>query len=345
MRADRLLSILLLLQNNRRMTARDLAERLEVSQRTIHRDMEALGAAGVPIYAERGAGGGWVLPEEYRTDLTGLNEAEIQALFLAMPPRLLADLGLRQASDAALVKLLAALPSMQRRDAEYARQRIHIDASGWRRPEEAVPTLPAIQEAVWRECRLHLSYQRSDGTTVERLVDPLGLVAKGSLWYLVAAVEGEIRTYRVSRVHSARVSDQPCVRPPNFDLAAYWAQSSANFVASLPRYSVIVRVSPEVPTWMYGVGAYVRIEQIDPPDAEGWSTLHLRLQSEEEACAYVLGFGPQMEVVEPPELRDRVIHLAASIVNSYAQRTYASPDEPQPPGSEAELSRQRYKDH
>jgi predicted DNA-binding transcriptional regulator YafY len=320
MRADRLLSILLLLQNNRRMTARELAARLEVSQRTIHRDMEALGAAGVPLYAERGAGGGWVLPEDYRTDLTGLNEAEIQALFLAMPPRLLADLGLRQAADAALVKLLAALPSMQRRDAEYARQRIHIDASGWRRPEEAVPALPAIQEAVWRECKLRLTYERGDGTTVERLVDPLGLVAKGSLWYLVAAVEGDIRTYRVARVQAASVSDEPCVRPPDFNLAAYWAQSSASFVANLPRYPAVVRVAPEVPTWMYRVGAYVRIEQIDPPDAEGWSTLHLRLQSEEEACAYVLGFGPRMEVIEPPALRDRVIQLAAGIVDFYAQR-------------------------
>src|SRR5436305_7625031 len=135
MRADRLLSILLLLQVNQRMTAGELARRLEVSERTIYRDMDALSAAGVPVYAERGVNGGWVLPETYRTNLTGLNEAEVQALFVAKPLRLLADLGLHDASEAALVKLLVAMPSMQRSGAEHARQRIHIDTSGWRRAE------------------------------------------------------------------------------------------------------------------------------------------------------------------------------------------------------------------
>src|SRR5438874_11494791 len=130
MRADRLLSILLILQVHQRITARELSKRLEVSERTIHRDMEALGAAGVPVYAERGTGGGWVLSEAYQTNLTGLNEAEIQSLFLANPPHLLADLGLRQASEGALIKLLAALPSISRRDAEFARQRLHVDGAG-----------------------------------------------------------------------------------------------------------------------------------------------------------------------------------------------------------------------
>src|SRR5689334_16595189 len=190
MRADRLLSIMLLLQVHRRITARELARRLEVSERTIHRDMDALGAAGIPIYAERGVGGGWALAEAYQTNLTGLNEAEIQALFLATPPQLLADLGLRQAADAALIKLLAALPAISRRDAEFARQRIHVDGAGWLRAREAVPFLAAIQEALWQDRKLRLTYQRADDTTVERLVDPLGLVAKSSVWYLVAGVDG-----------------------------------------------------------------------------------------------------------------------------------------------------------
>ena len=150
MRADRLLSILLLLQVHQRMTTRDLAKRLEVSERTIHRDMEALSTAGIPVAAERGTDGGWFLLEEYRTNLTGLNEAEIQALFVK-PSRLLADLGLGKASEAAFIKLLAALPSMYRRDAEYIRQRIHVDMSGWRRSEEAIPCLPTLQEAIWQE--------------------------------------------------------------------------------------------------------------------------------------------------------------------------------------------------
>ena len=325
MRADRLLSILLLLQANRRMTARVLAERLEVSERTVHRDMEALSAAGVPVYAERGAGGGWVLPETYRTNLTRLNDAEVQALFLAQPPRLLADLGLHKAADAALVKLLTALPAAHRQGAESARQRIHIDPTGWRRPEDAVPCLPIIQEAVWQERRLLLSYARPDGTTVDRRVDPLGLVAKGSLWYLVGAVEGEVRTYRVSRVQSATVLDEPARRPPDFDLAAYWARSSFDFVANLPRYPVTVRVAAEALPRLGAAGGYARVERTGPPDAEGWTTLDVLLQTEEEACGWVLSFGATVEVVAPPELRERVVRLAADIIAFYGRQPARTP--------------------
>jgi predicted DNA-binding transcriptional regulator YafY len=236
MRADRLLSILLLLQMHQRITARELATRLEVSERTIHRDMEALSTAGIPVTAERGSSGGWSLLAEYSTNLTGLTEAEIQALFLTRPSHLLADLGLHQASEAAFIKLLAALPSLSRRDAEYVRQRIHIDATGWHHTDENVSCLATLQEAVWQERKVSLTYQRGDGPIVERMVDPLGLVAKGSTWYLVAAVDGEVRTYRISRMQGASLTSEPCIRPRDFDLAAYWAQSSTNFVANLPRY-------------------------------------------------------------------------------------------------------------
>ena len=237
MRADRLLSILLLLQTHRRMTARELATRLEVSERTVYRDMDALSAAGVPVSAERGRGGGCLLLDGYRTNLTGLNDAEIQTLFLT-PPRLLADLGLRRAGEAALIKLLAALPPTSRRDAEYIRQRIHVDAAGWNRPQEVVPCLAALQEAVWQERKVRLTYQRHGSDPAERLVDPLGLVAKGSMWYLVGAVEGTERVYRVARIQAVTVTDEPCRRPEGFDLAAFWAQSSADFVANLPQYRV-----------------------------------------------------------------------------------------------------------
>src|SRR5690348_7589110 len=159
MRADRLLSILLLLQVHRRITAGELARRLEVSERTIHRDMQALGMAGIPVTAERGTGGGWRLLAEYRTNLTGLNEAEIQALFLTRPPRVLADLGLDKAAEAGLIKLLAAMPSVSRRGAEDVRQRIHVDVSGWSQSAESVPLLPVLQDAVWQERRLRMSYE------------------------------------------------------------------------------------------------------------------------------------------------------------------------------------------
>jgi len=317
MRADRLLSILLLLQVHHRMTTRELAKRLEVSERTIHRDMEALGSAGVPVTAERGIGGGWSLLEEYQTKLTGLTEAEIQALFLTTPTRLLADLGLHQASEAALIKLLAAIPSLSRRDAEYVRQRIHVDTAGWHHSEEAVPALPTLQEAIWQERKLLFTYQRGDDTTVERLVDPLGLVAKGSAWYLIAAVEDEIRTYRVSRVQSAKVTDQLCVRPQGFDLAAYWAQSSTHFVANLPRYPVTVRIAPEVLEQVYHAGRYARIDHVEPPGADGWIMLRLLFENEDAACGYILSFGTQVEILDPQSLREKVIRLAESVAAFY----------------------------
>jgi predicted DNA-binding transcriptional regulator YafY len=322
MRADRLLSILLLLQVHRRLTARELARRLEVSERTIHRDMEALSGAGFPVFAERGTGGGWMLVEGYKTNLTGLNKDEIQALFLTKPLRLLADLGLDKASDAALIKLSAALPSMHRDNAEHARQRIHVDVTGWNRLDESIQFLPALQEAIWQERKLRFSYQRGGGCDpVERLVDPLGLVAKGSVWYLVASVEGEVRSYRVSRLLDAQVTEEPCIRPKGFDLAAYWEQSTVSFKSHLPNYQATVRAHPEIVPFMRFAGRFARIEHTDPPDEEGWIKVSLRFDVEEMACGWVLSFGPQMEVLAPETLREKVVSAAEGVVAFYNQRT------------------------
>jgi len=323
MRADRLLSILLLLQMHRRITARELAKRLEVSERTIHRDMEALGTAGIPVTAERGISGGWSLLEQYRTNLTGLNEAEIQALFLTQPDRLLTDLGLHKAADAAIIKLLAALPSISRRDAEYVHQRIYIDNASWHQTEDNVASLTILQKAVLQERKLLFTYQRDGNdasSTFERLVDPLGLVAKGSTWYLIAAIKNDIRSYRVSRIQTAQVLEEPCLRPEGFDLAEYWAQSSTRFVANLPRYPVTVRIAPELLEHIYHAGRYAKIESADPPDASGWLCLRLQFEMEESACGYLLSFGPQVEIIEPPELREKVIALAKSVVEFYSEQ-------------------------
>ncbi|HEU5199307.1 MAG TPA: YafY family protein [Ktedonobacterales bacterium] len=319
MRADRLLSILLLLQVHRRITARDLAKRLEVSERTIHRDMEALSVAGVPVVAGRGTGGGWGLLEAYRTNLTGLNEAEIQAIFLSGPPRLLADLGLDKAAQAALIKLLAALPSLSRRNAEEIRQRIYVDAAGWRQPGETIPFLPRLQEAIWLERALRFSYRRGDGSVVERVVEPLGLVAKGSIWYLVAAIEGEFRSYRVSRVQDATLTDEPFIRPPGFDLAAYWEQATVEFKANLPRYPAVVRADPAILPRMRQESHYTRIQEVGPPEADGWVTVNILFEEEHSAREYVLSFGPQIEVIEPPALREQVLQAAKDIVARYTR--------------------------
>lgn len=324
MRADRLLSILLLLQVNRRTTAREFAKRLEVSERTIHRDMDALCSAGVPVMADRGNGGGWSLMEAYKTNLTGLNHSEIQALFLTKPTQLLSDLGLHQASEGALIKLLAALPSISRRDAEYARQRIHIDTAGWRNSSENVSWLPVLQEAIWQERKLQFMYERAGCEASERISDPLGLVAKGSVWYLVAAVEGSPRTYRVSRIREARVMAETCARPADFDLGDYWRKSAAEFQASLPRFYAKIRISPDVPRWMNYLARASRVEHSEPPDANGWSAVTMRFDVEEEACQFALSFGGQVEVLEPRSLREKVVAAAEATLDIHRMKRAAT---------------------
>ena len=319
MRADRLFSIVLLLQSRGRLTARELAWRLEVSERTIHRDMEALSGAGVPVVAERGAGGGWSLLGEYRTNLTGLSEAEVQSLFVTRPTRLLADLKLEKAAEGALLKLLAALPAAFRRGAEQARQRIHVDVTGWNGAREAAPLLHVLQDAVWQERKLRMTYGRGECGAAERLVDPLGLVAKGGVWYLVAAVGGDVRSYRVSRIEGAELLDAPALRPAGFDLAAFWEQSAAQFRAHLPRYRATVRVRPEIVPRLPYAGRFARVEQTGHTDEEGWVHAVLRFDVEEMACEYALGFGTQLEVLEPAALREKVLQAAQEVVAFYGR--------------------------
>lgn len=307
MRADRLLSILLLLQTHRRITARDLAHRLDVSERTIHRDMEALGSAGVPVWAERGTGGGWSLSEDYRTNLTGLTEAEVRALFVAGPARLLADLGWKTTADGALIKLLAALPPVSRSSALGVAGRIHLDATGWHGSDESFPLLSTLQEALFADRKLDLAYTRGDGTVVEQRVEPLGLVAKGNVWYLVARADGEFRTYRVSRMGQARVVDESFVRPPDFDLAAIWKESSAAFVRNLPRYPARLRVQTDLLARLRG-WRFARVDQVEP-ETDGWVEVAVTFEVAEEAQGYVLSLGPGVEVREPSDLRQTVADL------------------------------------
>ncbi|HKE58945.1 MAG TPA: YafY family protein [Pyrinomonadaceae bacterium] len=311
MRADRLLSIVLLLQAHHQLTARDLAARLEVSERTIHRDMDALSGAGIPVLAERGTRGGWSLLGEYRTNLTGLNEAEIQSLFVTKPTRLLADLNMEKAAEGALLKLLAALPAAYRRGAERARQRIYVDVAGWSRREEAVPLLPVLQDAIWLERKLQFTYERGDGCEpVTRLVDPLGLVAKGSVWYLVAGIDGGTRSYRVSRIRQAEVMAAAASLRTDFDLAAFWEQSATTFKRSGPNYTATFKVAPQVFPRLSFAGRFARVGEKVATDQKGWITVSVGFDVEEMACEWALSFGPQMEVLSPESLRDKVIAMA-----------------------------------
>ena len=320
MRADRLLSLLMLLQARGRMTAEELAAELEVSERTVYRDLEALSASGVPVLTERGPGGGCMLPERYRTNLTGLTESEVRGLFLSVAPGPLADLGLGKAIDAAMLKLSASLPTIQKRELERVRGRIHIDTAEWFRPEEPVPHLRVIEDAVWQQRRLDISYTLSNGSRVKRFVQPYGLVAKAGVWYLVASSRGNLVTYRVSRVREAHILQEQFERPEDFDLAAYWDKQCAEFEAGMPSYRVEVRVAPDCVSFLpIFLGEWVRIviDNAGPPDAEGWIELELTFESFDVARANMLALGTGVEVLGPPELRHSVVGAARSVVNQY----------------------------
>jgi len=320
MRADRLLSILLSLQARGRLTAAQLATELEVSERTVHRDMQALSVAGVPVYAERGPRGGWVLHASYRSGPRGLHADELRALLLAMPGTVLGDLGLDRASESALTKLLLAAPDAERARLAHTRQRVLVDVAAWRAPEpEPMPCLAVAQDAIWRDCKLQLTYTRADGNHVERLVDPLGLVAKGSVWYLVAATaQRDARTYRVSRIRSARVVDAECEIPDGFDLAAYWEASKRRLVAGVPRFSVCVCAHPSVVDEFRTAGRWSRVEWLGEPEADGRVRVQMQFELEAHACAFVLSFGPRVELIDPPHLRQEIARRLATAAALYA---------------------------
>jgi len=323
MRADRLLSILLLLQVRRRVTARELAKRLEVSERTILRDMDALSGSGVPVVADRGAKGGWSLLEEYQTRITGLSVAEIQSLFLSRPAWMMADLGLKQESESAFIKLQASLPPGGRQQAEFARRHILIDTRGWRDPAESIPCLPILLDALWQQRRVRFSYQRVLCEAGERTGDPLGLVAKGSAWYLVARVGGETKTYRVSRISGAAILEQPSARPPGFDLASHWERSSAEFREKLPRYYATFLADPAAIRWVRYRGW--RLED-EAPEGDRLR-LRMRFDAEEEAVHFALSFGGDVEIVEPQELRAKVLAGALAIVRQFENQGRSESEE------------------
>jgi predicted DNA-binding transcriptional regulator YafY len=321
MRADRLISIVLLLQANGRMTAETLATRLEVSQRTILRDMDALSTAGVPVLAERGTGGGWRLIDGYETKLTGLTPAEIRSLFLARPPALLAELGLKEAADAAWLKLRAALPVAVREQAEFVRQRLLIDSRNWRDSAEPLTSLPVLLESLWSGQRLKFLYEKADGETSEREVDPLGLVARANRWYLVAGKGDEQRTYRVSRIRSPEILTQRATRPNAFDLAAYWEASTNRFREHLPRYHATFLVTPRALPW----ACYRPWRVLEQAPAGERVRVSLRFDAPEEAQQFALSLGADVEVVEPQELRESVIATASAVLAAYAGSPHAAP--------------------
>jgi predicted DNA-binding transcriptional regulator YafY len=322
MKSDRLLSLLLLLQGHGRLSARRLAERLEVTERTIHRDVEALSAAGVPVYAERGRNGGIALLPGYRTDVSGLSAGEAKALFIfAGRGSAAAELGLETELRGALRKLLAALPAPTRPGAEEAQQRVVVDPRAWLRPSEELPWLGVIQEAVWAGRKLRLSYRRAGAEAAgDRVVDTYGLVSKAGTWYLIAGDRGEPRLYRVSRVQSAEQLDQPALRPAGLDLDDLWQELRRRVEERGPGVEVELRVRRERSEMLLRLA---RSQLTTPPEGEpeaepgGWVRHRLRFVAEGAAQGLLLGFGTDVEVLSPPSLRAMMGASAAAIARLY----------------------------
>ncbi|MET3699717.1 predicted DNA-binding transcriptional regulator YafY [Bacillus oleivorans] len=319
MRADRLVSILLLLQNKGKLTTKELANELEVTERTIHRDMEALSTAGIPIVADRGKAGGWRLMEQYRTNLTGLKVNELKSLFLTPSAQLLNDLGLTKDWDEARQKLLASVPSIFQKEAGHVWERIYVDTSTWRQSPQKVESFHTLQEAIWDEKKLQIQYERADGEMVERIVEPLGLVAKGSTWYLIASANGEIRNYRATRIITANLTGETFSRPERFKLAEYWQASTQQFIKALPKYEVDVEMSASIVPRIKFTGKFVKILHAHSPTENGWIPANLCFETEQEACEFILGFGDQIRILSPKALRKTIYKMAKATVEMYEQ--------------------------
>ena len=318
MRASRLVSLLLLLQSRGGQTAAELARELEVSVRTIHRDVDALSASGVPIYADRGPHGGIRLVDGYRTRLTGMTADEAEALFLSGLPGPAAELGLGTVVAAARLKVLAALPVELRARASRLVERFHLDAAAWYHADEPVPLLGPLSEAVWESQRIQIGYDRGD-KTVDRVLEPLGLVLKAGVWYLIAGADGQPRTYRVSRVSRVTPLDERFERP-DFDLAAFWTESSSAYERDTPRIEVMMRLAPERLPRLHGVigdRPFDTLERLDEPDPDGWLRVRVQLDWPNEVVPQILAVGSECELLQPAELRERIAAQARRVASHY----------------------------
>lgn len=320
MRAARLIKMVLLLQSRASMTGAELAEQLEVSERTVARDVLALSEAGVPVYADRGRAGGYRLIGGYRTRLTGLGRAEAEALFLSGVPSALREMGLGDAASAARLKVSAALLPELRDAADGAAQRFHLDAPNWYHEPDSPPLLPQIADAVWDDRRLLGRYRRG-GTEVERVLEPYGLVLKAGVWYLAARVDASWRVYRVDRFAAVEPSGEHFTRDRDFALPDFWAERAADFLRSILRTEVVLRLTERgvrlLPLATDPLSARASLASSPTPDARGWTTVTLPVETFDVAYEQLLGLGPECEVLEPPELRARMATALARAAALY----------------------------
>lgn len=324
MRASRLVTLLFTLQRLRGATAAELARELEVSERTIYRDVAALSAAGVPLWTEPGRGGGIRMLDGWRTRLDGLTAHEAAAIFAVGAPQVLAELGMSAALAGAQAKLLATLPADLREHARAVAERFHLDAPGWFHTPQQVTQLAAVAEAVWDQQRLRIGYRRGRDHLVERTLDPLGLVLKAGTWYLAGGVESTVRTYRVDRVVAAQPTGDRFERPDGFDLAEWWEGAAGRFESQMLRATVRLRVGPRglkaLPHAADHDAALKAIAQAGPPDAEGWRELELDVEGIEVAAGQLTALGGEVEALDPPELRTALAAAGTALAARNAPR-------------------------
>ncbi len=320
MRADRLVAIVLLLQTHGQLTASELAERLETSERTIRRDLDALSGAGVPVYAQRGRGGGWALLNGHKLDMSGLTAPEARALFLVAGPNALAGVGDEPKVRSALRKLLAALPESVRDEAAAANAAMLVDPSRWGRRADPNPPrhLDELRDAVVQGVQVVLTYVKPGQAPAERRVHPYGLVSKSGTWYLLAGAEAGLRTFRVSRVRGVTVTDDPVERPENFDLAAAWEDVQRGLPQRVGTVAVELRVDPEFAGRVKGMlGAWVAIEALPDADPEGWPRFRAAFPHVMAAAAELARFGGRVEVLTPAEVRAELARIGTELAARY----------------------------
>jgi predicted DNA-binding transcriptional regulator YafY len=313
-RASRLLSIQMLLETRGRMSARELASTLEVSVRTLYRDVDELSAAGVPIYAERGRAGGFELMRGWKTALTGFTPSEAQAVFLSGLAGPAADLGLGDEVAQAQLKLMAALPAAWRGDAQRVSSRMLLDPVDWYREAPPMPHLAAVASAVWDDRPLAIRYD-SWKTTTRQVVGPLGLVLKGGVWYLVAATRDQVRTYRVAGILDAQVQGGRVKRPKRFDLATHWRESVQRFEADIFRGEATLLATAAGLKHLSALSSAVarRVAEVPPPGATERVRVRIPIESIEHATAQLLRFAPEVEVLAPVALRQATIERVEKI--------------------------------
>ncbi|MET0384955.1 MAG: YafY family protein [Polyangiales bacterium] len=321
MRANRLLRLLFVLQRRHSATARELAEELDTSLRTLYRDVASLMSAGVPLYTERGPGGGIRLLPGWRTKLDGLTADEAGALALSGMPEAQSALGLASVALTAQAKLDATLPHELRSRAARIRERVFLDAAGWFERRDTPACLPQVAEAVWSQRRIAIGYQAKSSSPQRRTLEPLGLVMKAGVWYLVARHRGAFKSYRITRITRAQLLDERFERPPDFVLSRFWAEATRAFDDALLRYRCQVRVSRRgfalLPTVIPGDQIHQQLAAASAPAPDGSRELSLRLESEPVALGQLIGLGDEIEVTAPASLRARLHALAARIAERH----------------------------